>query len=176
MNKAGMNKAGMNKPGSGHYPDSIGEPRQDRLPDLTMVEIRQQNVFGPQKGAIWSSTNRQGKVTALSVFIHPDDDDKLCVGILPPADKMGEQNFVEAEVKLGWAACNYGGRQALFLCPGRLGEPCGRRALHLYVDGVSLVCRHCTRINYLCYQPERHFRRLLQKQKILRSLGRVEGL
>lgn len=80
-------------------------------------------------------------------------------------------------VPLIWLSCSKGGSQPLFVCPNiRAGQPCGCRAVKLYVAGPRIACRTCLGLVYQSQAEPRHERLLRRANKLRRALGGKPGM
>lgn len=84
----------------------------------------------------------------------------------------GEWQPMEYPVYLEWAACNFGGRRAWFLCPAK---GCGRRVAILF-GGSIFACRHCHKLAYACQREKSDDRAMRRADRIRRRLGWGAGI
>jgi hypothetical protein len=79
-----------------------------------------------------------------------------------------QKEEVRIKVFLSWTSCNYGGKRAWFICPGR---GCGKRVAKLYLKGKYFLCRHCHDLAYSSQREGKETRLIYKAQKIYRKLG-----
>ena len=64
--------------------------------------------------------------------------DGLCLTYPQETEKYW--TFREQRIAIHWEACEYGNTNAEFICP-----ECGKHTLALYNNGISFMCRQCTK-------------------------------
>jgi len=84
----------------------------------------------------------------------------------------GEWEDVVQTVHLVRIPCRYGRERTYFLCPGRLGSACGRRAGKLYGAGRYFLCRHCAKLTYASQCEDTGMR---LRRKARKVLGHLDG-
>lgn len=84
----------------------------------------------------------------------------------------GEPQAVRDAVPVVWTACNYGGEQAWFVCPGCKVK---RRVLYLPPRGTYFRCQKCHNLAYSTQQMDTHDRHMHRIRVIEQRLGADEG-
>ena len=152
--------------GSGRW--QLGRNTTNDYRQLDVRRLQREGFLEPGRNFSWQW--KSGNKTMANINLHTEIN-KIALSYKQRSNR-GDWKDERYPVWLDWTPCNYGGKRAWFLCPGK---GCGRRVAILY-GGAIFACRHCHKLAYPCQRETVLDRVARRANRIRRRLGWEEGM